>query len=223
MERSASKGVPCEAPSGKQAISEDNEARGYLHSDTDVYLLATSEDNEARGYLHSDTDVYLLANAAMLGKPVSKAYIDMLQTQFANLFSVDDGAPTSVESCAKASAVVYVGTHHHSEHDCHSPVVPNLHQLATNLQKMTPQQRDDEADASDRPDRSCVNGVTLVHQLVTEMRLLFTKDVVVVVDEVSMFSAQNLSLLDQRLRQLYYRSKMFGGISILLVGDFLQL
>ena len=297
------KGVPCEAPSGKQA---------------------TSEDNEAQGRLPSDSDVYLLANAAALGNPVSKAYIDVLQTQFANLFSVDDGAPTSVESCAKASAVVYAATHHHSEHDCHSPVVPSLRQLATNLQKMTPQQHDDEEDRHDRPDLSCVTGVhdplagprhchtalvapcflsqeqyeilhhilsevtqsqqalTMVHapggcgksyvvvkttdelttrsfrlvntcptgagavhmrngrtfasafkthmrgdlspQLVAEMRLLFTKDVVVVVvDEVSMFSAQNLSLLDQRLRQLYDPSRVFGGISILLVGDFLQL
>ena len=64
-----------------------------------------------------------------------------------------------MESCAKASAVVYVGTHHHSEHDCHSPVVPSLRQLATNLQKMTPQQHDDEEDTPDGPDLSCVTGV----------------------------------------------------------------
>ena len=132
------KGEPCEAPSGKQA---------------------TSEDNEAHGRLPSNSDVYLLTNAAALGNPVSKAYIDVLQTQFANLFSVDDGATTSVESCAKVSAVVYAGTHNHSEHDCHSPVVPSLRQLATNLQKMTLQQRDDEEDTPDRPDRSCVTGV----------------------------------------------------------------
>ena len=132
------KGVPCEAPSGKQA---------------------TSDDNEARGRLPSDSGVYLLANAAALRNPVSKAYIDVLQTQFANLFSVDDGAPTSMEYCAKASAVVYVGTHHHSEHDSHSHVVPSLRQLATNLQKMTPQQRDDEAETPGRPDRSYVTGV----------------------------------------------------------------
>ena len=126
---------------------------------------------------------------------------------------------TYVESCAKAAAVVYAGTHNHSKHDCHSHVVPNLHQLATNLQKMTPQQRDDEAETPDRPDRSCVRGV---HDPLAGPRHCHTA-LVVVVDEVSMFSAQNLSQLDQRLRQLYDPSRVFGGISILLVGDFLQL
>ena len=38
-----------------------------------------------------------------------------------------------------------------------------------------------------------------------------------------MFSGENLSLLDRRLRQLYSPSKVFGGMSVLLVGDFLQL
>ena len=61
-------------------------------------------------------------------------------------------------------------------------------------------------------------------QQVAEMRTLFNMDVaVVVVDEVSMLSAENLTLLDRRLRQLYDPSKVFGGVSVLLVGDFLQL
>ena len=61
-------------------------------------------------------------------------------------------------------------------------------------------------------------------QQVAEMRLIFDKNVaVIVVDEVSMFSGENLSLLDRRLRQLYSPSKVFGGMSVLLVGDFLQL
>ena len=61
-------------------------------------------------------------------------------------------------------------------------------------------------------------------QQVAEMRVLFDKNVaVIIVDEVSMFSGKNLSLLDRRLRQLYSPSKVFGGMSVLLAGDFLQL
>jgi hypothetical protein len=45
----------------------------------------------------------------------------------------------------------------------------------------------------------------------------------VVVDEVSMLSAQFLVLLDARLRSIYKHDQTFGGISILLLGDFIQL
>ena len=45
----------------------------------------------------------------------------------------------------------------------------------------------------------------------------------VVVDEASMLCASFLYLLDARLRAIYDPSKPFGGISILLSGDFLQL
>ena len=45
----------------------------------------------------------------------------------------------------------------------------------------------------------------------------------VVVDEVSMLSTQFLILLDTRLRSMYKHEKSFGGISIFLIGDFIQL
>jgi hypothetical protein len=45
----------------------------------------------------------------------------------------------------------------------------------------------------------------------------------VMVDEVSMLSAQFLVLLDTRLRSMYTSDQTFGDISILLIGDFIQL
>ncbi len=45
----------------------------------------------------------------------------------------------------------------------------------------------------------------------------------VVVDEVSMLSALFLVLLDTRLRSMYKHDQTFGGMSILLIGDFIQL
>ncbi len=45
----------------------------------------------------------------------------------------------------------------------------------------------------------------------------------VVVDEVSMLSAQFLVLLDTRLQSMYKPDQTFGGIFILLIGDFIQL
>jgi hypothetical protein len=44
----------------------------------------------------------------------------------------------------------------------------------------------------------------------------------VVVDEVSMLSAQFLIILDTRLRSMYKPDQTFGGISILLTGVFIQ-
>jgi hypothetical protein len=43
------------------------------------------------------------------------------------------------------------------------------------------------------------------------------------VDEVSMLSTQFLVLLDTRLQSMYKPDQTFGGISILLIGDFIQL
>ena len=45
----------------------------------------------------------------------------------------------------------------------------------------------------------------------------------VVVDEVSMLSTQFLVLLDTRLQPMYKSDQTFGGISVLLIGDFIQL
>ncbi len=45
----------------------------------------------------------------------------------------------------------------------------------------------------------------------------------VVVDEVSMLSAQFLVLLDTTLLSMYKHDQTFGGISVLLIGDFIQL
>jgi hypothetical protein len=46
---------------------------------------------------------------------------------------------------------------------------------------------------------------------------------IVVVDEVSMLSSQFLVLLDTRIRSMYTSDQTFGGTSILLIGDFIQL
>jgi hypothetical protein len=43
----------------------------------------------------------------------------------------------------------------------------------------------------------------------------------VVVDEVSMLSAQFLVLFDTRLQSMYNSDQTFGVISILLIGDFI--
>ena len=45
----------------------------------------------------------------------------------------------------------------------------------------------------------------------------------VVIDEVSMISAEFLVLLDERLRLVYNGDKIFGGIHIVLSGDYLQM
>ncbi len=45
----------------------------------------------------------------------------------------------------------------------------------------------------------------------------------VVVDEVSMLSSHFLVLLDTQLRSMYKSDQTFGDISILLIGDFIQL
>jgi hypothetical protein len=45
----------------------------------------------------------------------------------------------------------------------------------------------------------------------------------VMIDEVSMFTAEFLVLLNDRLRSIYDPMKPFGGISIILSGDFIQL
>jgi hypothetical protein len=49
------------------------------------------------------------------------------------------------------------------------------------------------------------------------------KQLKMVVDEVSMLSAQLLVLLDTRLQLMYKPDQTFGGISVLLIGDFIQL
>jgi hypothetical protein len=46
---------------------------------------------------------------------------------------------------------------------------------------------------------------------------------VVVIDEVSMLQCELLVLLDRRLKAMYQHDVMFGGVSILLLGDFVQM
>ncbi len=46
---------------------------------------------------------------------------------------------------------------------------------------------------------------------------------IVVVDEVSMLNTKFLVLLDTRLQSMYKPDRLFGGISILLIGDFIHL
>jgi len=45
----------------------------------------------------------------------------------------------------------------------------------------------------------------------------------ILIDEISMLSNKLFSYIDERLRQLFNPSKMFGGISIIAFGDFNQL
>jgi hypothetical protein len=45
----------------------------------------------------------------------------------------------------------------------------------------------------------------------------------VVVDEVSMLTMRFLVLSDTRLQSIYNSDQTFGGISIILIGDFIQL
>ncbi len=45
----------------------------------------------------------------------------------------------------------------------------------------------------------------------------------VVVNEASLLQCEQLELLHQELKSMYKTDKMFGGVSILLLGDFLQL
>ena len=46
---------------------------------------------------------------------------------------------------------------------------------------------------------------------------------VVIVDEFSMVSSDNLYYLHQRLREIFDSRELFGGRSVLLVGDIMQL
>ena len=59
---------------------------------------------------------------------------------------------------------------------------------------------------------------------VDDMRKYFTEDIlIIVVDEVSMLSSENFALMDKRLRLIYKPSEPFGGKSIFLSGDFMQM
>ncbi len=68
------------------------------------------------------------------------------------------------------------------------------------------------------PDLSASNAIDEI-----QIALGGNKLKIVVVDEVSMLSTQFLILLDSRLRAIYKPDVPFGGISILLIGDFVQL
>lgn len=53
---------------------------------------------------------------------------------------------------------------------------------------------------------------------------VFSKnDVVLVIDEAGMINAQTLDLIDAKLKIARMNNKPFGGIQVILVGDFLQL
>ena len=59
---------------------------------------------------------------------------------------------------------------------------------------------------------------------ISKLKITFDETVgLIIVDEVSMFSAQHFNLMDHRLRTIYDNNKPFGGISIILSGDFLQI
>jgi hypothetical protein len=46
---------------------------------------------------------------------------------------------------------------------------------------------------------------------------------ILIIDEVSMLSAQTLSMVDAVCREIRHRSEPFGGLQVVLVGDFFQL
>ena len=54
-----------------------------------------------------------------------------------------------------------------------------------------------------------------------EKRIRFTK--VLIIDEVSMLSAHVLALVDRVCKAVHHNDKPFGGIQVILVGDFFQL
>ena len=57
-----------------------------------------------------------------------------------------------------------------------------------------------------------------------ETRKTFSGDIALIsVDEMSMLLAEFLVLLDERMRKLYDFDQIFGGMSVLLSGDFLQI
>lgn len=44
-----------------------------------------------------------------------------------------------------------------------------------------------------------------------------------IIDEISMVGARTFHYIDQRLKQIFHTVKPFGGLSVILVGDFKQL
>jgi len=68
------------------------------------------------------------------------------------------------------------------------------------------------------PSLSAAEAILAIKEMLGGQKLI-----AVVIDEVSMLCATFLYLLDARLRAIYDAAKPFGGISILLSGDFLQL
>ena len=68
----------------------------------------------------------------------------------------------------------------------------------------------------------CNTSTHLSNRSKIALRELFTQQVVlVIIDEISMLTSNQLLLLDQRLRMLYNANKVFGGISIVLVSTIL--
>ena len=56
-----------------------------------------------------------------------------------------------------------------------------------------------------------------------EMRVNLAALKLIIIDEMSLVSADNLYRIHQRLCDIFQNKKIFGGISIMLVGDLLQL
>ena len=63
----------------------------------------------------------------------------------------------------------------------------------------------------------------LSEQTLKKMREEFKYTKVCIIDEVSMLSAKMLHYVDARLKQVFDSDEIFGGLSIILVGDFKQL
>ena len=64
---------------------------------------------------------------------------------------------------------------------------------------------------------------TLSREQYTAMKLKYRNMRILIIDEISMLNATFLSLISERLQELFNNNSPFGGINVILIGDFLQL
>ena len=61
------------------------------------------------------------------------------------------------------------------------------------------------------------------HEQYEKFRKISGGACILIIDEVSSLIVENLAVINYHLQQLYNNKKDFGGITVLLVGDFSQL
>lgn len=72
------------------------------------------------------------------------------------------------------------------------------------------------------PFQCASNTVILDAESLANLRAALHDVVIIIIDEVSMLGAKVFTAIDSRLRQMTGKNESFGGISILLCGDFYQ-